>query len=157
MRKTGVLLQSCSRERRTFFIHWPYCLFLRHCVLPGPPSSLLKWGWLTGWQMKRHDFRAPVCVSRKNIRKKMGFSLVLPPGLWSTYFLRVGPEQAWARRSQDNKVTMFRTKFTYAVSLKGTFSLAASAKCRVPQPCFTQCISGRWMLYQTVACCCLDV
>lgn len=69
---------ECVQERRTFFIHW-HLLSMRHCRVFGPPLSLLKWdgSWMTD---EKAWLQGSVVFRKTSI--EVGFSLVLPPGLW---------------------------------------------------------------------------
>ena len=88
MERHGVLLLVCSRERRTFFIHGQL-QSVRHCHVFGPPSSLLKvwwvvddgWKGITSWREYSYDSQGSAAFRKTSI--EVGFSLVLPPGLWS--------------------------------------------------------------------------
>lgn len=81
MERHGVQLLVCSKERRTFFIHWQL-LSMRHCHVLGPPLSLLKCdgSWTTDGRSILNDSQGSVVFRKTSI--EIGFSLVLPPGLW---------------------------------------------------------------------------
>lgn len=131
MERHGVQLLVCSRERRTFFIHWQL-QSMRHCHVLGPPLSLLKCdgSWTTDGRSILTTLRARLCLEKHPQRWDFHSSFLLASG--STYFLCVGP---WADVIGRFRLSL-RTGVHIAVSVKVTFSLTSAVQ--VPQPCCLQ-------------------